>query len=301
MEKQEIYHLSYSQYNNTMKKILFLFAAFVLLIPKMELSAQVLDGVYVKEHVPVRNPIPYTSLREADVMWSKKVVRQLDLKEKLNHSLYYPTKAFSDRKSLMQLILWGFSEASKTAYDFNMSMTYEIVNPITIQQALTNLGGGTDTITIKDINGNPLRDTVVTRNPQETTNEIQFLLMKEEWFFDKQRSVMDVRIIGIAPMRRYEDISAPGVFKTSIPFWIYFPEFRDLFSKTDVFNTGNDAERRTFDDIFWKRKFSSYIIKESNVYNDRVVANYALGLEAMLEGEKIKDAIFKIEHDLWEY
>lgn len=284
-----------------MKKILFLFAAFVLLVPKMEINAQVLDGVYVKEHVPVRNPIPYTSLREADVMWSKKVVRKLDLKEKLNHSLYYPTKVFSDRKSLMQLILWGFENASKTAYEFSMTMTYEIVNPITVQQALLELGGKVDTIEKKDIDGNVIGVQVDTINPVEITYEVQELLMKEEWFFDRQRSVMDVRIIGLAPVRRYEDKDAPGTYRSGIPFWIYFPEFRDLFSKTDVFNTKNDAERRTFDDIFWKRKFSSYIIKESNVYNDRLVAQYALGLEAMLEGEKIKDVIFKMEHDLWEY
>ena len=36
---------------------------------------------------------------------------------------------------------------------------------------------------------------------------------------------------------------------------IYFPEARYVFANYDVFNRQNDAERRTFEDIFWKRMF----------------------------------------------
>ena len=62
----------------------------------------------------------------------------------------------------------------------------------------------------------------------------------------------------------------------------------------------NDAERRTYDDIFWKRMFSSTIVKESSVY-DRRVDEFMVGLDALLEAERIKEEIFNIEHDLWEY
>ena len=53
-------------------------------------------------------------------------------------------------------------------------------------------------------------------------------------------------------------------------------------------------------DIFWKRMFSSYIIKESNVM-DRKVNEYMIGLDAILKSEEIKAELFNIEHDLWEY
>ena len=52
---------------------------------------EVLDGIYVKEHHPAKRVIPYTPLREADVMWLKRIWRVLDLREKINHPLYYPT------------------------------------------------------------------------------------------------------------------------------------------------------------------------------------------------------------------
>ena len=83
-------------------------------------------------------------------------------------------------------------------------------------------------------------------------------------------------------------------------FWIYYPQARYVFANQGVFNRQNDAERRTYDDIFWKRMFSSSIIKESNVM-DRKVNEYMIGLDAILTSEEIKAEIFNIEHDLWAY
>ena len=50
----------------------------------------VLDGVYVKEHIPTKKVVPYEYVREADVTWSKRVWSVIDLREKFNHPLYYP-------------------------------------------------------------------------------------------------------------------------------------------------------------------------------------------------------------------
>ena len=59
----------------------------------------VLDGVYVKEHTIERTPLPYAYLREADVMWSKRIWRIIDLNEKMNLPLKYPlSKQTQDRK-----------------------------------------------------------------------------------------------------------------------------------------------------------------------------------------------------------
>ena len=75
---------------------------------------------------------------------------------------------------------------------------------------------------------------------------------------------------------------------------------RRLFANSEVFNRENDAERRTFDDIFQKRLFGSYIYKESNVY-DRRIEDYKQGLSALLESERIREEITNFEHDMWEF
>jgi hypothetical protein len=46
--------------------------------------------------------------------------------------------------------------------------------------------------------------------------------------------------------------------------------------------------------------FSSYGYKEQNVY-DRMINEYSTGMDALLESERIKEDIFVLEHDLWEY
>ena len=83
-------------------------------------------------------------------------------------------------------------------------------------------------------------------------------------------------------------------------FWLYYPECRYVFANWDAFNRENDAERRSYEDIFWKRQFSSYITKWSNVY-DRDIPAYKTGLDALLEGEEIKQSLFEFEHDLWNF
>ena len=72
-------------------------------------------------------------------------------------------------------------------------------------------------------------------------------------------------------------------------------------NNAQVFNLfNNEAENRTFLDIFRKRQFSSVIYKRGNAY-DRKISDYMIGLDALLEAERIKAEIFNLEHDLWEY
>ncbi|MCX6295458.1 MAG: gliding motility protein GldN, partial [Bacteroidetes bacterium] len=123
--------------------------------------------------------------------------------------------------------------------------------------------------------------------------------IKEDWFFDKQRSVMEARIIGICPLA--EKVSETGdVIGVKPLFWIYFPEARPYLAKAAVFNRHNDAERMSYDELFVKRMFASYVYKESNVYN-RTISEYKTGLDALLESESIKEEVFDYESDLWHY
>ena len=71
-------------------------------------------------------------------------------------------------------------------------------------------------------------------------------------------------------------------------------------SQYEAYNTGNDAIRLSWEDIMEARFFSSYITKESNVY-DRVIQEYATGLDALFESDNIKQKLFEFEHDLWSY
>lgn len=256
-------------------------------------QSNILDGVYVKENSIERRMVPYAFLREADVMWTKRIWRIIDLREKINHDMYFPIDVIAGRKSLMQLIWDGVTK------DGNLiAYSDENDGDFTTQLSKTDLDNKYntwDTTQIDDPATGDLVEKITQR--QFIPSEVKQFRVKEDWFFDKQRSVMDVRIIGIAPIRFFQK---NGEQRIETMFWIYFPEARFLFANAEVYNKSNDAERRTYDDIFWKRRFSSYIYKESNVYNRRI-NTYLSGLDALLEAEKIKEDIFNMEHDLWEY
>jgi gliding motility associated protien GldN len=282
-----------------MKTVVIAFAVVlgVVLVSENHVKAQnVLDGVYVKEHYPTRKVVPYTHLREADVMWATRIWRKLDLREKINHPLYYPTEAIKNRRSLAQVIVEAVQEGSLTAYDplddeFTITLT-----KAEIERKLSYV----DTQYIES--PDPPYDLVMTVIPEEfDPSTVKEFRVKEDWFFDRQRSVLDVRIIGIQPVAEKIDKTTGEVRGTEPMFWVYFPEARNIFASAEVFNRQNDAERKTMEDIFWKRMFGSYIYKEKNVY-DRSIGEYMLnGLDQLLEAERIKENIFILEHDLWEY
>src|ERR1035437_10409246 len=84
------------------------------------LGPSVNNGVYIPEHLPNRKPIPYVPLREADVMWEHRIWRVIDLREKINHPLYYPTaEAASKRPSFFSVIKKGIISHELTVYDPN--------------------------------------------------------------------------------------------------------------------------------------------------------------------------------------
>jgi gliding motility associated protien GldN len=131
-------------------------------------------------------------------------------------------------------------------------------------------------------------------NDTVSAKDIQQYWIKEDFFFDMNRSVLDVRIVGISPVKYDAD---KGCY---IPlFWLYFNECRPLLCNNLAYNPFNDNDRRSFDDLFLKRKFHSFIYKESNVF-DRSINDYAHGLDALLEAEKIKESLRNFECDLWE-
>jgi len=67
-----------------------------------------------------------------------------------------------------------------------------------------------------------------------------------------------------------------------------------------MFNARNEAGIITYDHLFIKRKFSSYIFKESNVF-DRNIYAYKQDIDLLLESKRIEEEIFTYEQDLWEY
>ncbi len=286
-----------------MKKIVLLLVGLSVLAITNKVSGQDnLQEVYVREHIPLKKPVPYEYIREADVMWSKIIYRMIDLRQKQNLALYYPTKPIGGRMNLVDLLLWGIDNEGVRAFSTNDPLN-EFTAQMTIDQVDEAFNAGTDTTRTTDPSTGQLIDVVV-ENPRKTY-EVKKLLVKEKWFFDKNHSVMKVRIVGISPIRVYNRDDEEGMPTDEIlqtpTFWVYFPEIRPILANHEVFNRNNDSQRISYDDFFMQRRFASHIFAVSNVYDNRWINSYTMGVDALLEADKQKEWLFNIEHDLWEY
>jgi gliding motility associated protien GldN len=288
-----------------MKRIVSFFLGLLLISLTLSTFAQkdrkeplVRDGIYERETIPQRIPIPYPHLRESDMLWTKRVWRKIDLRERMNHPLYYPTTRMHDRISFFQRIMDAIKFNEINAYD-PRGGDDEFTTLISYNQILGLLDAKDTTITVPHpITGAP---TPVFQPGTVPYKEMKELLIKEEWFFDKQHSTFQVRIIGICPIRLYMEPSLGTLARKQI-FWIYYPHARTVLANTAVFNDFNDAQRISFDDLFFKRRFSSYIVQESNVYDNRRIDEYSFGgIPNQQESERIRNDLFVFEHDLWEY
>jgi len=282
-----------------MKKITLIFLSlFILAGTAGTLNAQIIDNMpqdvvhYDNDLMDVQ-PIPLPSVRKADIMWSKRLWREIDLRQKMNQPFYYPIEPHNNWRNFITVVMDALREGSITAYD--ISTTDEFLVPLTFQEIVSRQIDTVHLTLTRPFPPYDQYDTVIYSDFDP--NRVNRIRIKEDWYFDKKRSQMMVRILGICPVmikvRNEEEFTEPL-------FWIYYPEARPVLAQAEVFNRFNDAARRSYDEIFMKRFFTSYIYKEQNVY-DRRISEYAQGLDALLEAERIKLELLDFEQSLWEY
>lgn len=263
-------------------------------------GAFVKPDAYIRETNGVKGYIDYPPLREADVMYKRRVWQEIDLRQKFNHPLYFPITPIKDRRNL-----------------FDVLMHYIEVEPMITAWWAGPLGEDDEFTTSLDPNSKAWREAVgkmeyppkFDENGELTgefdsvyvkvkSEEVTKYRIKEDWIWDRARSERYVRILGIAPMMEIKKDGESLGFKPL--FWVYYDDARPVLASEDVYNMFNDAQRRTFDDLFQKRYFSSYIIKEDNAF-DRKISDYTRGIEAIAEAERIQQELFNLEHDIWHY
>jgi gliding motility associated protien GldN len=281
-----------------MKKLALIFIAVILSAGSYQAYSQILDNppqdvIYYDNDIQDVRPIPLEPVRKANIMWSKRLWREIDFRQKMNQPFYYPLEPHNNWRNFITVVMDALKEGSITAYD--ISSTDEFLVPLTYQEIVTRQIDTIHRTLTRPYPPYDEYDTVIFTEFDPT--RVLRLRIKEDWYFDKERSQMLVRILGICPVmlkeREDEEFSEPL-------FWIYFPEARPVFAQSEIFNRYNDAARRSYDEVFMKRIFSSYIYKEQNTY-DRRISEYAQGLDALLEAERIKHELLNFEQSLWEY
>ena len=242
----------------------------------------------------------YFSVGENDILWSKVVYEYIDLDEKLNFPLLFPTsddKNIIGRKSLWRILkeYIDFKTLKASPSELN---EIEIYSSDNFTKKLTN----SEVISLMSFKKYSPRakDTIKT---YVKSSEIGGYNIKGMWYFDKKYAELKYRLLGIQPVgASTEDIkkSTLNAKKNKQYFWIWYPTLRKLLHNEMVYNDKNTATSISFDQLLISRRFNSYIYKEDNVNGNRAIGDYKMkGLQSILESERIKKEILDFEQDMW--
>lgn len=277
------------------------------------------DGFLKKEDLQDRKVMEYARVRPDDVAYVHRIWQEFDLRDRSN-AIYA-----SPRANLMQIIMDAVLAGELTAYDPTPSAedptgdSFKTILPA--DQVLGRFGGDSTLVEQYDEEGNVVssRFEAASFNPEDI---IRFRI-KEDWIFDKNRSVFEVRIVGIAPLvtpktdqlsggsdfgDEYGNLpegiglSAPAMDIDAYPaFWIYFPEARHILVSKDAPSRQNDASGLSYDDVFTRRLFTSYVVKEERADGLRIKDYISEGIDRLYESERIKKALVDFEQKRWSY
>ncbi|MCC6721444.1 MAG: gliding motility protein GldN [Bacteroidia bacterium] len=272
-----------------MRQIIF---AIVTLSIAYSSNAQYEDWTFPKQAVAERKVIPYRYIREANVKWAKRIDRVIDVREKMNKVMDWPRSPFY--KVIHDNVMTGKLKPFRN----------DSLSSIFTPEEILKRGTREFTTTVQDPafpdDPSMTKDSTIII-PFDPSTIKKYRIM-EDWIFDHNYSDFRAKIIAIAPL--FKPIFAGVELGEQPVYWVKMDDLRPIIVNIELFNSMNDAARLSFDDFFQMRMFSSYIVKESNMYDLDINLFEEFkddGIATQLESDRIKNDLFILEHDLWQY
>ncbi|MEX0314670.1 MAG: gliding motility protein GldN [Allomuricauda sp.] len=275
------------------------------------LNAKLPDDIGKKTEAQIEQdndaPLKYGYVDDRDILWSKTVWEVIDLDERVNFPLYYPTDTIgigADRRSLYHVLMKNIKNGKLTevytdSY-FTEKRKFEDLSATLSKVDTTDLG-------YEQLNAGEQISAEFINQRDLNAADIEEYRIKGIWYFDKRQGELKYRLLGIAPVAPdvnfIDDESVdPGENKVEL-FWVWYPAARQILHDAKVYNQRNSARPISYDMLLNARRFNGVIYKEDNVHGDREIDDYVFdnALFQLLEAKRIKEVIRDREQDMWAY
>jgi len=257
------------------------------------------------------NPNSINPIHESNKMFKKILWWRMDLVEKQNRPFFSRngeiTKLMIDAVKADLLIPYVddslHKRMSKEVFLENLKIPSDGGDALTAEEIAA--GFGQETQEADPFGGFPggggdIDEVAV--SDEFTPREYTIMEIKEEMFFDKNRSLMyhDIQALTVwlpasANPAGFEKSLASFKYKDLVALFYQMPE------KALWYNTQNLAEHKNFADAFQLRLFSANLIKYANPQDQLIVDIYGANKQSVIKSQQLEYELIDFENELWEF
>ena len=251
-------------------------------------NSKPVNGFYKVAILNGSKPFAYPKINKANIRFYKRIWRDIDLTDSINRIFATPGE------TIMQQIMDAIRTNRLIPYadeGFKSQLNYRKVMKVFTDSAIVPLF---DSVTGEQTG----TKTVFNEFNADSVTKFE---IKEDIFFDKTRGRVVTQIIALAPVRKLKS-SAGEFIAEQHPFWLYFPQCRNLFAAKEVIDPQRDIYDESYDDLFSQRNFKTVIVKESNPADLRIKDKYPSDPEKQQqEANRIEKEIINYKRNIWKY
>lgn len=245
------------------------------------------DGFYQANSMEDAVPFAYPEVNRKNIRFYKRVWRDIDLKDEKNGILAIPGN------SLIEVVMKAIEKGKLSLYSPDDD---SFKGRLSTQEGMARFADSV-LVPIFDGEGNQI-DSKMALNEFDPSRVTKFRV-KEDIFFDKQRSRLETRIIGVAPLMNITTSAELAESVGSTPaFWLYFPQLRYSLVQVDISDPDKGLYDMTMDDFFVQNKFASTIVRESSPGMLQNVKEAENGAQ-QLDGKKVEEKLDAYKKKLW--
>lgn len=245
------------------------------------------DGFYQVNNMEDAVPFAYPEVNRKNIRFYKRVWRDIDLKDEKNAILAVPGN------SLIEVVMKAIEKGKLSLYSPDDD---SFKGRLSAQEGMARFADSV-LVPIFDGEGNQI-DSKMALNEFDPARVTKFRV-KEDIFFDKQRSRLETRIIGVAPLMNITTSAELAESVGATPaFWLYFPQLRYSLVQVDISDPDKGLYEMSMDDFFVQNKFASTIVRESSpgmLQNLKETENGG----QQLDGKKVEEKLDAYKKKLW--